>query len=134
MIVKCKCAQNGLYYRSEHVLGCPEHPGPLITWGYTAPEKRPGTVIQTRRHGFVPTSLIYDGCLVSHNPDGDIEVALREAEAAVASALGFEGLKLKEKDMYHLAEFTIAHLSRAAARQAALDAASGEADEVADAE
>ena len=80
------------------------------------------------RHGFLPTSLIYDGCLVKHNPNGDLGATLREAEAAVASALGFDGLALKEKDMFDLAEFSIAHSSRDAARQAALDAASGDMD------
>ena len=80
------------------------------------------------RHGFLPTSLIYDGCLVKHNSNGDLDAVLREAEAAVASALGFDGLALKEKDMFDMAEFSIAHSSRDAARQAALDAASGDVD------
>ena len=74
------------------------------------------------QHMFIPTSLIYDGCLVMHNSDGNLETVLREAETAVASALGFEGLELKEKDMFGLAEFSIVHSSRDAARQAAIDA------------
>eukprot|EP00966_Prymnesium_polylepis_P335237 7390600-Prymnesium_polylepis.1 len=80
------------------------------------------------RRGFLPTWLIYDGCLVKHNPNGDLEATLREAEAAVATALGFDGLTLKEKEMFYLAEFSIAHSSRDATRQAALDAASGDMD------
>eukprot|EP00966_Prymnesium_polylepis_P291537 6733431-Prymnesium_polylepis.1 len=80
------------------------------------------------QRGFLPTSLIYDGCLVKHNSNGDLDAVLREAEVAVASALGFDGLALKEKDMFDLAEFSIAHSSRDAARQAALDAASGDMD------
>ena len=76
------------------------------------------------RNGFKPTSKIYDGCLTTHNPDGDLESTLRAAEAAVEVALGFPGLELKEKPMYALASFAIEGLSRAAARQAAVDAAS----------
>ena len=76
------------------------------------------------RNGFVPTSKIYDGCLTTHNPDDDLESTLRAAEAAVEAALGFPGLKLKEKPMYALSPFAIESLSRAAARQAAVDAAS----------
>jgi hypothetical protein len=34
------CAQNELYYHSEHVFGVSKTPK-TITWGYTAPEKRP---------------------------------------------------------------------------------------------
>ena len=75
------------------------------------------------RDGFVPTSKIYDGGLTTHNPDGDLESTLRAAEAAVEAALGFPGLKLKEKPMYALAPFAIESISRAAARQAAVDAA-----------
>ena len=45
-------------------------------------------------------------------------------EAAVEVALCFPGLQLKEKPMYALAPFAIESLSRAAARQAAVDAAS----------
>ena len=75
-----------------------------------------------KRHGFKPTSLIYDGCLVMHNPDGNLEAAFREAEESMASALHFEGLKLKEKDMFRLAEFSIVHSSRDAALQAVTDA------------
>ena len=75
------------------------------------------------RDGFVPTSKIYDGGLTTHNPDGDLESTLRAAEAAVEVALRFPGLKLKEKPMYALAPFAIESLSRAAARQAAVDAA-----------
>jgi hypothetical protein len=77
------------------------------------------------RHGFVPTSLIYDGCLVTHNPHGDLDAALHEAEAAVEEALGFSGMKLKEADMFHVAPFDIEFTSRKMARQAALDAVSG---------
>jgi len=77
-----------------------------------------------KAHDFIPTSLIYDGCLVTHNSNGNLNAALREAETAVASTLGFGGLTLKEKDMFYLAQFSIAHSSRDAARQAALDAAS----------
>ena len=76
------------------------------------------------RNGFKPTSKIYDGCLTTHNPDGDLESTLRAAEAAVEVALGFPGLKLKEKPMYALAPFAIEGRSREAARQAAVDAAS----------
>ena len=76
------------------------------------------------RNGFKPTSKIYDGCLTTHNPDGDLESTLRAAEAAVEVALGFPGLKLKEKPMYALAPFAIESRSREAARQAAVDAAS----------
>ena len=76
------------------------------------------------RNGFVPTSKIYDGCLTTHNPGGDLESMLRAAEAAVEVALCFPGLNLKEKPMYALAPFAIESLSRAAARQAAVDAAS----------
>ena len=50
MIVNVKCEQNGLYYQSEHVLGVSKTPR-TITWSYTALEKRPGTVMQTRRFG-----------------------------------------------------------------------------------
>ena len=75
-------------------------------------------------NGFVPTSKIYDGCLTTHNPDGGLESTLRAAEAAVEEALCFPGLKLKEKPMYALAPFAIESVSRAAARQAAVDAAS----------
>ena len=77
-------------------------------------------------HGFRPTSLIYDGCLVMHNPDGDLGEALTQATSAVTSKLGFSGLELKEKDMFNLAEFSLAHVSREAARQAALQAARGD--------
>ena len=77
------------------------------------------------RHGFVPTSLIYDGCLVTHNAQGDLDAALREAEAAVESALGFSGMKLKEADMFHMTPFDIEFTSRKMARRAALDAVSG---------
>ena len=56
-------------------------------------------------NGFKPTSKIYDGCLATHNPDGDLDSTLRAAEAAVGVALGFPGLKLKEKSMYALAPF-----------------------------
>ena len=76
------------------------------------------------RNGFKPTSKIYDGCLTTHNPDGNLESTLRAAEAAVEVALGFPGLKLKEKPMYALAPFAFEGRSRAAARQAAVDAAS----------
>ena len=79
-----------------------------------------------RQHGFVPTSLIYDGCLTTHDPNGDLDAALRAAEAAVEAALGFSGLELKEKDMYALREFSLTDASSlTAARQAALDAATG---------
>ena len=77
------------------------------------------------RRGYVPTSLIYDGCLVTHNPHGDLDAALREAEVAVEAALGFSGLKLKEADMFNVASFDIEFTSRKMARQAALDAVSG---------
>lgn len=76
------------------------------------------------RNGFVPTSKIYDGCLTTHNPNGDLESTLRAAETAVEAALCFPGLKLKEKPMYALAPFPIESISRAAARRAAVDAAS----------
>jgi hypothetical protein len=62
--------------------------------------------------------------LTTHNPDGDLESTLRAAEAAVEVALGFSGLKLKEKPMYALAPFAFEGRSREAARQAAVDAAS----------
>ena len=75
-------------------------------------------------NGFKPTSKIYDGCLATHNPDGDLDSTLRAAEAAVGVALGFPGLKLKEKPMYALAPFAFEARSREAARQAAVDAAS----------
>ena len=65
------------------------------------------------RNGFVPTSKIYDGCLTTHNPDGDLESTLRAAEAAVEVALCFPGIKLKEKPMYALEPFAIEGLSRA---------------------
>jgi hypothetical protein len=79
-----------------------------------------------RQHGFKPTSLIYDGCLTTHHPTADLDAALRAAEAAVEAALGFSGLRLKEKDMYSLREFSLSDASLAAARhQAALDAATG---------
>ena len=79
-----------------------------------------------RQHGFVPTSLIYDGCLTTHNPNGDLDAALRAAEAKAEAALGFSGLELKEKDMYTLRKFSLADASSlTAARQAALDAATG---------
>uniref|UniRef100_A0A7S3B3L8 Uncharacterized protein n=1 Tax=Haptolina ericina TaxID=156174 RepID=A0A7S3B3L8_9EUKA len=74
------------------------------------------------RHGFMPTSLIYDGCLTTDSPDGNIELALREAEVEVTKVLGFDGLKLKEKDMFHMNDFSIGHHSREMARQAALNA------------
>ena len=77
-----------------------------------------------KSNGFKPTSKIYDGCLATHNPVGDLDSTLLAAEAAVEVALGFPGLKLKEKPMYALAPFSFEGLSRAAARQAALDAAS----------
>ena len=48
VIVNVECAQNRLYYQSEHVLGVSKTPR-TITWSYTALEKRPGTVMQTRR-------------------------------------------------------------------------------------
>ena len=86
------------------------------------------------RQGFVPTSLIYDGCLVTHNPDGHLSAAMREAEAAVEAALGFSGLVLKEKDMFHLAPFSIESMTLAAARQAALDAAGAGGEEYAEPE
>ena len=76
------------------------------------------------RNGFKPTSKIYDGGLTTHNPDGNLDSTLRAAEAAVEVALGFPGLKLKEKPMYALAPFAFEGRSRAAARQAAVDAAS----------
>ena len=76
------------------------------------------------RNGFKPTSKIYDGGLTTHNPDGNLDSTLRAAEAAVEVALGFPGLKLKEKPMYALALFAFEGRSRAAARQAAVDAAS----------
>ena len=44
--------------------------------------------------------MIYDGCLTTHNPNGDLTAALRAAETAVEATLGFPGLKLKEKDMF----------------------------------
>ena len=50
---------------------------------------------------------------------------MREAEAAVEAALGFSGLVLKEKEMFGLAAFDIESRTRAAARQAVLDAAGG---------
>ncbi len=76
-----------------------------------------------KQHGFRPTSMIYDGCLTTHNPTGDLAAALRAAETAVEAALGFPGLELKEKDMFALAAFAIEGSSLAAARQAAVDAA-----------
>ena len=74
------------------------------------------------RCGFVPTSRIYDGCLVTHNSSGDLNMAIRKADEAVAAAVGFTGLKLKEKDMFALREFSLSHSSREATRQAVLDA------------
>lgn len=70
----------------------------------------------------VATSIIYDGGLVTHNPKGDLAESLPEAEQAIQGAIGFP-LKLKEKDMFHMAPFEIVLSSRVAARQAALDAA-----------
>ena len=48
------------------------------------------------RHGFVSTSLLYDGFLVTHSPHGDLAAAMREAEAAVEAAIGLTGLRLKD--------------------------------------
>ena len=79
------------------------------------------------RNGFVPTSLIFDGCLVTDNPDGDLSTAMRDAELAMEQKLGgLSGLRLKEKDMYQMAPFSLAHTSREAARQAAFDAVAAE--------
>jgi ribonuclease PH len=74
------------------------------------------------RHGFNPTSRIYDGCLVTHNPDGSLEAAITDAEVAVAAAVGFPWLALKEKDMFALREVSLPHSTHVAAEQAVIDA------------
>ena len=74
------------------------------------------------QHGFVLTSLIFDGGPTTHNPGGDLSVALAEAKVAVAKAVGFEGLEFKEKDMFYLGPFSLSHDSRDAAIQAVIEA------------
>jgi hypothetical protein len=63
------------------------------------------------RHGFRATSLLYDGWLATHSPDGNLAQAMREAEAAAETAIGMGGLNvltLKEGDMYGLPAFSLA--------------------------
>jgi hypothetical protein len=48
-------------------------------------------------------------------------VAIAEAEVAVAAAVGFSGLTLKEKDMFALREVSLSHSTRVAAEQAVID-------------
>ena len=60
------------------------------------------------KHGFRPTSLLFDGCLTTHNPNGSMSAAIEEAKEAVERAVGFPGMVLKEKGMFGLAAFSIA--------------------------
>jgi len=63
------------------------------------------------RHGFRATSLLYDGWLATHSPDGNLAQAMREAEAAAETAIGMGGLNvltLKEGDMFDLPAFSLA--------------------------
>ena len=63
------------------------------------------------RHGFQTTSLLYDGWLATHSPDGSLAQAMREAEAAAETAIGMGGLNvltLKEGDMFDLPAFSLA--------------------------
>ena len=57
------------------------------------------------RHGFRVTSIIYDGCLVTHSPNGDLATALSDAAVEMERALGFPGLRVIEKPMFKLKPF-----------------------------
>ena len=71
------------------------------------------------KHGFRVTSLLFDGGLTTHNPDGSMSAAIEEAKEAVERAVGFPGLVLKEKDMFDLAAFSVEHASKEDATRAA---------------
>ena len=72
------------------------------------------------RHGFRVTSIIYDGCLVTDNPSGDLQAALAEAGTEMERVLGFPGLRVVEKPMFKLAPFEINASSLAASQASTL--------------
>jgi hypothetical protein len=126
-----KCAQNELYYHSEHVFGVSKTPR-TITWGYTcpAPENRPSprTVMQLqirRQHDTLVkhtyATPVFHTTSKTHNiPHTIVRISARTHQSRSGSWAGSTGLAsncIRSASGSTLSQHTITNDQRAEAAQ-----------------